>query len=80
MGGGLGRLHLNANTTGVDDDPAQAGVWRRSLSLQLDADGLAFTHVHGHLHKLQVTPWADYRGRRYGVDTGTMAEPIRAAV
>jgi len=21
-----------------------------------------------------VTPWADYRGRRYGVDTGTMAD------
>ena len=32
-------------------------------------------YVHGHLHKLQVTPWSDYRGRRYGVDTGTMAEP-----
>ena len=32
-------------------------------------------YVHGHLHKLQVTPWGDYRGRRFGVDTGTMAEP-----
>jgi hypothetical protein len=32
-------------------------------------------YVHGHLHKLQVTPWADYRGRRYGVDTGALAEP-----
>jgi hypothetical protein len=36
----------------------------------------AGTHyVHGHLHKLQVTPFGDYRGRRYGVDTGTLAEP-----
>lgn len=33
------------------------------------------SYVHGHMHKLQVTPWADYRGRRYGVDTGTLAEP-----
>ena len=36
----------------------------------------AGTHyVHGHLHKLQVVPFGDYRGRRYGVDTGTLAEP-----
>lgn len=36
----------------------------------------AGTHyVHGHLHKLQVIPYGDYRGRRYGVDTGTLAEP-----
>ena len=36
----------------------------------------AGTHyVHGHLHKLQVVPYADYRGRRYGVDTGTLADP-----
>ena len=32
-------------------------------------------YVHGHLHKLQYTPWSDYRGRRFGVDTGTLAEP-----
>ena len=36
----------------------------------------AGTHyVHGHLHKLCVVPFGDYRGRRYGVDTGTLAEP-----
>ena len=36
----------------------------------------AGTHyVHGHLHKLQVVPYGDYRGRRYGVDTGTLADP-----
>lgn len=29
--------------------------------------------VTGHLHSLKVTPWTDYRGSRYGVDTGTMA-------
>lgn len=31
--------------------------------------------VTGHLHRLAVTPWADYTGRRYGVDTGTLANP-----
>lgn len=31
--------------------------------------------VTGHLHRLQITAWGDYNGRRYGVDTGTLAEP-----
>jgi len=31
--------------------------------------------VTGHLHSLKWNPIADYNGRRYGVDTGTMAEP-----
>jgi predicted phosphodiesterase len=29
----------------------------------------------GHLHRLCVTPWGDYNGRRWGVDTGTLADP-----
>lgn len=31
--------------------------------------------VTGHLHSLKVTPFSDYGGTRYGVDTGTMADP-----
>ena len=31
--------------------------------------------VTGHLHRLLVTPWADYNGRRWGVDTGTLSDP-----
>lgn len=31
--------------------------------------------VTGHLHSLKVTPWSDYNGTRYGVDTGTLADP-----
>lgn len=31
--------------------------------------------ITGHLHSLKVTPFDDYRGTRYGVDTGTLAEP-----
>lgn len=31
------------------------------------------TMVTGHLHSLKVTPYSDYNGTRWGVDTGTMA-------
>lgn len=31
--------------------------------------------ITGHLHSLKVTPWTDYNGTRYGVDTGTLADP-----
>lgn len=30
--------------------------------------------VTGHLHQLKVSPFSDYRGRRYGVDTGMLAD------
>tara|TARA_R110002074_G_C12558458_1_gene667608 strand:- start:2093 stop:3049 length:957 start_codon:yes stop_codon:yes gene_type:complete len=33
------------------------------------------TIVTGHLHSLKVTPFTDYNGTRWGVDTGTLAEP-----
>lgn len=32
--------------------------------------------VTGHLHRLLVTPFADYNGRRYGVDTGTLSDTL----
>ena len=31
--------------------------------------------ITGHLHSLKVTPWTDLNGDRYGVDTGTLADP-----
>ena len=31
--------------------------------------------VTGHLHSLKCTPFSDYNGVRYGIDTGTLAEP-----
>jgi hypothetical protein len=37
--------------------------------------GAGKTIVTGHLHSLKVTPYADYNGNRFGVDTGTLAEP-----
>lgn len=33
------------------------------------------TTVTGHLHSLKVTPFSDYNGTRWGVDTGTASEP-----
>lgn len=33
------------------------------------------TVVTGHLHSLKVTPFSDYNGERFGVDTGTLADP-----
>lgn len=30
--------------------------------------------VTGHLHSAKVTPWTDYTGTRYGVDTGTLSD------
>ncbi len=33
------------------------------------------TMVTGHLHSLKVTPYDDYNGYRFGVDTGTLADP-----
>lgn len=36
--------------------------------------GSGKTIITGHLHSLKVTPYTDYNGTRYGVDTGTLAD------
>ena len=33
------------------------------------------TMITGHLHSAKVTPYTDYTGTRYGVDTGCIADP-----
>jgi hypothetical protein len=67
-------VHINQNTDGwlaVRHRPVSGGIHAAYNSTLRSG-----THyAHGHLHKLQVTPWGDYRGRRYGIDTGTLAEP-----
>ena len=66
-------LHLNAKTDGwvcIRHRPVVGGI-HAAYNSTLKA---GVSYVHGHLHQLKVTPWADYRGRRYGVDTGTMAD------
>lgn len=66
-------LHVNTDTDGwtvIRHRPVSGGI-HSAYNSTLRAG----THyVHGHLHKLGVTAWGDYRGRRYGVDTGTLAE------
>lgn len=37
------------------------------------------TIVTGHLHSSKVTPFTDYNGTRYGVDTGCIADPAHRA-
>ena len=67
-------IHLNNQTDGwttIRHRPVGGGI-HSAYNSTLKA---GVSYVHGHLHKLSVTPWSDYRGRRYGVDTGTMAEP-----
>jgi len=41
-----------------------------------NAAGSGMSMVTGHLHSLKVTPYTDYTGTRFGVDTGTLAEPF----
>ena len=35
--------------------------------------------VCGHTHQLEIKPYGDYRGRRYGVSTGMLANPRSSA-
>jgi hypothetical protein len=35
-----------------------------------------WTTVTGHTHTLEVKPWADYNGRRWGVQTGTLSDML----
>lgn len=34
------------------------------------------TTITGHLHSLKVSPFTDYHGTRWGVDCGTLADPL----
>jgi len=67
-------LHLNQKTDGhtVIRHKHVAGGVHSAYNSTLRS---GCHYVHGHLHKLQVIPFGDYRGRRYGVDTGCLADP-----
>lgn len=61
----------------VNDDLVIKHRWANGLHAVYNntlRSGRSF--VTGHLHSLKVTPWTDYNGTRYGVDCGTMAEPM----
>lgn len=50
--------------------------WKNGIhAVHNNAVGSGKTMITGHLHSLKVTPWTDYNGTRFGVDTGTLADP-----
>src|SRR5581483_6254156 len=63
----------------------QFPLWTFTVSVMVNrnANGVHATYnntlksginiVCGHLHQLRVFSWGDYKGRRYGVDSGTLA-------
>lgn len=67
-------VHVNAKTEGwtvIRHRPVVGGVHSAYNSV-LRA---GVNYVHGHLHKLEHKPWGDYRGRNWGIDCGTLADP-----
>jgi hypothetical protein len=63
-------LHLNGGSTVIKHR------WHNGIHATYNNTMKAGVNiVTGHLHRLQVSAWGDYNGRRYGVDTGTLADP-----
>lgn len=73
-----------------DHFPAWSACWRCDINSDVvvkhrHKGGIHATHnstmwagktmVTGHLHSAKVTPFSDYTGTRYGVDTGCLADP-----
>jgi hypothetical protein len=58
------------------DDVVVKHRWKGGVhATHANASASGKSMVTGHLHSLKVTPYADYNGNRFGVDTGTLAEP-----
>lgn len=82
---GVRGIHLKDHIPGwtpcwrvdVNDDAVIKHRWANGLhAVYNNTLKSGKTMVTGHLHSLKVTPWTDYNGTRYGVDTGTLAEPV----
>jgi len=57
------------------DDVVVKHRWKGGVhATHANASASGKTMVTGNLHSLKVTPYADYNGNRFGVDTGTLAE------
>jgi hypothetical protein len=81
---GIKGIHLKDHIQGwtpcwrvdVNDDVVIKHRWANGLhAVYNNTLKSGKTMVTGHLHSLKVTPWSDFTGTRYGVDTGTLAEP-----
>lgn len=74
--------------------PAWSACWRCDINSDVTVKhrhkgGIHATHnstmwsgktmVTGHLHSQKVTPFTDYNGTRWGIDTGCLAEPSAEA-
>lgn len=66
---GCWSVHLNGNT--VIKHRYKGGV--HSPYNNTVSSGMSI--ITGHLHSQKVTPFTDYNGTRYGVDTGCLADP-----
>lgn len=61
----------------INDDAVVKHRWRGGVhAARNNALNSGRTIITGHLHSLKVTPVTDYNGTRYGVDTGTLADPL----
>lgn len=60
----------------INDDVVVKHRWKGGYhAAHNNAVSSGKTMVTGHLHSLKVTPYTDYNGTRYGVDTGCLADP-----
>ena len=65
-------IHLNP---GTEDHTVIKHRWKGGpYAIRNNTLNAGVHFVTGHLHQLRVWPHGDVRGRRYGVDTGTLAE------
>jgi hypothetical protein len=58
----------------VNDDLMIKHRWHNGIHAvynNVTKSGVSF--CTGHLHSLKITPFSDYHGARYGIDTGTLA-------
>src|SRR5574340_21153 len=61
-------------STWINDDVVIKHRWKGGIhATHNNTVSSGKTMVTGHLHSLKVTPYSDYNGTRWGVDTGTMA-------
>jgi hypothetical protein len=60
----------------INDDVVCKHRWKNGIhAAHNNTVGSGKTLVTSHLHSLKVTPYTDYRGTRWGVDTGTLSDP-----
>lgn len=63
-------------STWINNDIVVKHRWKGGVhATHNNTAGSGKTMITGHLHSAKVTPYTDYTGTRYGVDTGCLADP-----